>query len=895
MQLKHTISLQFFFKLAGHQDDFTALKLLVTRLVENDCLAKGACVMNVVGLVHGKEGFRPSTLLGIFCFPNKGFQALHQLLLWEAVHEKLTRGDKGEWRNDAIACIGAATDSAGFQLAAAITNMSPSPYQISKGVVYLSLGVPGERFVAPFRGKFPFISYLDYPHNRRLFLKCMKYETLQMTMYSEGRQCYWITVNHLKELRERCKDEGVELSITATDLLLIRFMDQNIDACDKVFTTEVADLLTKYVPNANATSLYIKAVYLLTEPFKDLNYGGRCPQQIQKSISAGIMILRLWKKFLELKKVRLHAAPGAKSDQKRAGSFITYGCFMTAEIHFAAATLHMLAMCACFPHLGVGWCSPHYANTLPTEHSIGEMQGKTNQFQSVNQQPTFGDMLHKARFVEFNQEALQRLASSGVQIPASSSHKRKQRRHQQMVSTNVQNYPPYNTFKQMQQKAHQEGIQYAQSLIEEYLPCEFKKTLQKAGAWNCPYYFDLPENISLYNGSLPVGYEEMNISVRDDPYINLKHADAVAQAIKSMEPDTEDEDEKFKEEETTIEDNEADNDYNNYNEDDDDDEKTEEKTSQRLDKWYISRMVNGHKTRVHVRQALKLILPREYVSRERAKRHMASKYLKGFAPIQKDHDILQFHFVAVKNSQKHKDYEVMKIQAIRKTVDGKSTDVVSASSKDKGVELRGIPYYFRETGNLSTSDSVELTRWIKGNSVLTEVHLEEIARNTFALTEESRRRLDLIKDDYDCSNIETENNPLHVEDPYYQVEDIVDVKHDMKTGATMYLARFKGYGPDDDQWLFASAFREAFEFTNTSSSGRKIKRRIRDDEISEEPVPCKKVKQNSKKGTTKLKKKKPQQGKKKQKGKETRIPEKMETSSRNAPIELSSGDEADVK
>ena len=68
---------------------------------------------------------------------------------------KLTGGDKGEWRMDAVVCMGAATDSAGFQLAAAIANMSPTAFQIGKGVVYLSLGIPGERFVAPFRGKFP--------------------------------------------------------------------------------------------------------------------------------------------------------------------------------------------------------------------------------------------------------------------------------------------------------------------------------------------------------------------------------------------------------------------------------------------------------------------------------------------------------------------------------------------------------------------------------------------------------------------------------------------------------------------------------------------------------------------------------------------------------------------
>ena len=59
----------------------------------------------------------------------------------------------------------------------------------------------------------------------------------------------------------------------------------------------------------------------------------------------------------------------------------------TAEISFAAGTLHNLALYLHFKELGPR-SSPYCSGTKSTE-----LQGKTVQVQPLNSQPTFGEML----------------------------------------------------------------------------------------------------------------------------------------------------------------------------------------------------------------------------------------------------------------------------------------------------------------------------------------------------------------------------------------------------------------------------------------------------------------------------------------------------------------------
>ena len=63
---------------------------------------------------------------------------------------------------------------------------------------------------------------------------------------------------------------------------------------------------------------------------------------------------------------------------------------------FSAATLYQLAMFLHFKHLDPFGSSLHNTGTKSTERIISELQGKTNEIQSLDFQPSFADMLEKS-------------------------------------------------------------------------------------------------------------------------------------------------------------------------------------------------------------------------------------------------------------------------------------------------------------------------------------------------------------------------------------------------------------------------------------------------------------------------------------------------------------------
>ena len=66
--------------------------------------------------------------------------------------------------------------------------------------------------------------------------------------------------------------------------------------------------------------------------------------------------------------------------------------------------------------------------------------------------------------------------------------------------------------------------------------------------------------------------------------------------------------------------------------------------------WYVSKALNDRITYLHIKRAIKIIIPREYVSRERSRRHIASNYLLGLEPINSDHNVQKYHFYDFKLS-----------------------------------------------------------------------------------------------------------------------------------------------------------------------------------------------------------------------------------------------------
>ena len=249
----------------GFVDEFSALEEYVNEIIKQNRLAKDTAVHNLVSAAGLKS--KPLIYL-IWPTPNSGYRSVHLLKIWDVVRENCFLLPSGELRKEPINLVGHASDSAGFQLAAAVTLMTPSTQAFNKGVKYLTLAGTSQ-YAAPYLGPLPSICYLDYDHNLRLFLKCLKYETLDLNLFPNSSNSHIASINHLQELKIILDQSGSGhlCTFSNNDLLFARFLDQNCDAALKVFANKVADLLREHVPGSDGTCLYIKGVVALFKPF----------------------------------------------------------------------------------------------------------------------------------------------------------------------------------------------------------------------------------------------------------------------------------------------------------------------------------------------------------------------------------------------------------------------------------------------------------------------------------------------------------------------------------------------------------------------------------------------------------------------------------------------------
>ena len=142
-------------------------------------------------------------------------------------------------------------------------------------------------------------------------------------------------------------------------------------------------------------------------------------------------------------------------------------------------------------------------------------------------------------------------------------------------------------------------------------------------------------------------------------------------------------------------------------------------------KWKVSRRLDdGRLTFIHIRQAVKLLLPREYIARCRQKRHWAARYLPGKAPIDPKHDIVKFCDVAIKSMDSGvKCFDIGRIEVLQSTRDG--SEIVSFQLlKGACVRFRCSLYYFSVDDNTyRVSEEVVLTAWKSASSLIGPVEL----------------------------------------------------------------------------------------------------------------------------------------------------------------------------
>ena len=214
-----------------------------TKSLKKDSLSRTVSVHNLNCLTSMEKPFI------IYClWPtiDKAYTRKH-LNNWQQLWRICCYDEKGEMRKEPIYLLGYSTDSASFSLSAAAHLMTPQAEETSNGLYYLGLCVDDEKFLAPYYWFLAAICYLDYDYEQRLFLKNLKYKTRQLTFWNEdGSVSRMASVQYLKDVRQQRKERGLDSGLKARDLILIYFCDQNSDACERLFTERVADLLDTY-------------------------------------------------------------------------------------------------------------------------------------------------------------------------------------------------------------------------------------------------------------------------------------------------------------------------------------------------------------------------------------------------------------------------------------------------------------------------------------------------------------------------------------------------------------------------------------------------------------------------------------------------------------------------
>ena len=124
-----------------------------------------------------------------------------------------------------------------------------------------------------------------------------------------------------------------------------------------------------------------------------------------------------------------------------------------------------------FPNVADAWASPYNSGTKTTERIISDLQGKTTELQSLDSQPTFGDMLDRSGKVQFNLNAKRRIAGAGINVKSSSKRKRRaftfKPCERLKESASLHEVTSYKAFSEMQREAHHKGVKDGQDLFCE--------------------------------------------------------------------------------------------------------------------------------------------------------------------------------------------------------------------------------------------------------------------------------------------------------------------------------------------------------------------------------------------------------------------------------------------
>lgn len=160
---------------------------------------------------------------------------------------------------------------------------------------------------------------------------------------------------------------------------------------------------------------------------------------------------------------------------------------------------------------------------------------------------------------------------------------------------------------------HRAGVKQAQDLIRRYLPDEFETTLTVNGCWKMPYRFNkLAETIIV--SDKPPSYDKLDV------FLDVHTPNSVENEVVEENLLIENEEDEFVRQPSQLDALDDDQQMTASKTEKlelDDDQDNSGKSSDRKSKWYTER--NG--SQIHIKKALKLLIPREFISKERSRRH----------------------------------------------------------------------------------------------------------------------------------------------------------------------------------------------------------------------------------------------------------------------------------
>ena len=178
---------------------------------------------------------------------------------------------------------------------------------------------------------------------------------------------------------------------------------------------------------------------------------------------------------------------------------------------------------------------------------------------------------------------------------------------------------------------HRAGVHQAQEFVQKYLPQEFESTLSVNDFWDLPYTFTKPAGTVIVSDQ-PPSYNKLKF-VED---VNFLNSVANEVAMENLLEESEESDfvKHFTQLDEIYDDQEMNFSTTDIVESDEDDGRNSETSNGRKSKWYIEK--DG--SLIHIKRALKLLIPREFISKERNRRHWVADSLHtSLVPIDPSH------------------------------------------------------------------------------------------------------------------------------------------------------------------------------------------------------------------------------------------------------------------